>query len=142
MPVRPEPDLLKLRQSVALVGRLSDSLFRLGPFSLGLDGILSWIPGAGEVYSVIAGGVILVQGARARVPLPTLVLAGALMGGRTAISAIPLAGPAIADLLTLHRFSARLVVAAIDRRLANEDARPLPRRRPLWRTRRNPLVAA
>lgn len=142
MPVRAEPDLIALRNSVALVGRLSDSLIRLGPFSLGLDGILSWIPGAGELYSVAAAGVILVQGARARVPLPTLAMAAALMGGRTIISAIPLAGPAAADLLTLHRFSAKLVVAAIDRRLEAQGQGGAPVRQPLWRMRRGAVSPA
>jgi ethanolamine transporter EutH len=111
-------DLQSIRDSVALVGRLSDGLVRLGPLHLCLDGVLSWIPGLGELYSGAAAGFIIVQGVRARVPLATLVLAAALMGGRTLITAIPLAGAAAADLLTAHRWSARLIVAAIDRRIA------------------------
>ena len=50
---RPQPstaELVRLRDSVALVGRLSDSLVHFGPFRLGLDGVLSWIPGVGELY--------------------------------------------------------------------------------------------
>ena len=118
MSPRREPDLYALRRSVDRMGRLSDNLVRLGPFSLGLDGVLSWIPIAGEIYSAAAAAIILTQGARARVPLTTLLLAAALMGGRTVIIAIPVAGPLVADLLTLHRLSARLIVAAIDRRIA------------------------
>ena len=114
------PDLLALRRSVERVGRWSDGLIRLGPWGLGLDGVLSWIPGVGEAYSALAAAIILIQGFRARVPLPTLILAAALMAGRTAVSAIPLVGPLAADLLTLHRRSARLVTAAIDRRLADD----------------------
>jgi hypothetical protein len=114
--------LLKIRDSVALIGRLSDGLVRLGPLSLGIDGILSWVPGLGEVYSTAAGAFILIQGVRAGVPAPTLVLAGGLMLGRTAISALPLAGPLAADLLTAHRWSARLVVGAIDRKLGRPAA--------------------
>ncbi len=120
-PVRTERDLERLRDSVELVGRLSDSVVRAGPLSLGLDGVLSWVPGLGELYSVAAGGFILVQGVRAGVPAPTLALAGALMLGRTAISAVPLAGPAAADLFTAHKWSARLVSRAIDRKLAAQD---------------------
>jgi hypothetical protein len=109
--------LLKIRDSVALVGRLSDAIVRLGPLSLGLDGVLSWVPGLGEVYSTAAGAFIIIQGARAGVPAATLALAGGLMLSRTAVSAIPLAGPLAADLFTAHRWSARLVVGAIDRKL-------------------------
>ncbi len=61
---------------------------------------------------------LLIQGARARVPVSTLLVAAGLMTGRTLISAIPLAGAAASDLLAAHRWSARLIVAAIDRRIA------------------------
>lgn len=113
-----EPNLVAIRGGVERVGKLSDGLLRLGPFRLGIDGVLSWIPGIGEIYSSAAAVYLLVQGARARVPLATLALAGALMGGRTLITAIPLAGPAAADLLALHGLSARLIARAIDRRIA------------------------
>jgi hypothetical protein len=115
---RSDEQLLKIRSSVALVGRLSDSIVRLGPLSLGLDGVLSWVPGLGEIYSTAAGAFILIQGARAGVPVTTLALAGGLMLSRTAVSAIPLAGPLAADIFTAHRWSARLVIGAIDRKLA------------------------
>ncbi len=112
------PDLEKIRDSVSRIGRLSDNLVRLGPFSVGLDGVLSWVPGVGEVYSVAAAGFILVQGVRARVPVHILLACAALMASRTAVSAIPLAGPAAADFFLAHKWSARLVVHAIERKLA------------------------
>ncbi|HEY5071853.1 MAG TPA: DUF4112 domain-containing protein [Caulobacteraceae bacterium] len=118
MPFGHEPDLEAIRLSVLRMGALSDSLVKLGPFSIGLDGILDWIPGAGEIYSVAAGAFLIVQGARARVGLPTLAAAAGLMGARTLITAIPLAGPLAADLLTMHKWSARLIAKAIERRIA------------------------
>ena len=117
-----QPDLVAIRRSVKRVGKLSDGLVRLGPFRLGADAALSWIPGVGELYSGAAAIFLLVQGTRARVPLSTLVLAGALMGGRTLITAIPLAGPAAADLMALHGLSARLIARAIDKRIAANGA--------------------
>src|ERR1700712_4190579 len=93
-----QSDLKSIRDSVETVGRLSDSLLRFGPFRLGLDGVLSWIPGVGELYSSAAAVFIIVQGLRARVPLHVLVICAALMGGRTMVSAVPLAGPLAADL--------------------------------------------
>ena len=123
-------ELIRIRDSVATVGRLSDSLFRFGPLRLGVDGILSWIPGLGEVYSTVAAGFILVQGIRARVPVHILVICAALMGSRTLVSAIPLAGPVAADLFTAHRWSAKLVVGAINAMLpiADRAAASPPRR--------------
>lgn len=109
-----EPQRRALRDSVAFVGRLSDGLVRIGPFSLGLEGILSWAPGVGEAYGVLAGAFIVIQGARARVPLTTLVAATAILSLRTVASAIPLAGPAFSDVFTAHKWAAALVVRAID----------------------------
>ncbi len=63
--MKTDSELRAIRDSVSWVGRLSDSLVRFGPFSLGIDGVLSWIPGVGEVYSTLAGGFIVVQGVRA-----------------------------------------------------------------------------
>jgi hypothetical protein len=110
-------ELARIRDSVAIVGRLSDSLVRFGPFRLGVDGVLSWIPGLGEIYSTAAGAFIIVQGLRAGAPLHILVFCALLMASRTTISAIPVAGPVAADLFTAHRWSAKLVVRAIDARL-------------------------
>ena len=110
-----------IRDSVARVGRLSDGLLRLGPLRLGVDGVLSWVPGLGEIYSAGAAAFILVQGARAEVPAQTLAAAGVLLACRTAVTAVPLAGPAAADLFTAHRWAAGMIVRAIDRQLAAED---------------------
>jgi hypothetical protein len=120
-----------IRDSIARVGRLSDSLLRFGAFSIGVDGILSWIPGLGEIYSAAAAAFILVQGARAGVSVPTLAAAGALLVCRTAITAVPLAGPAAADLFTAHRWAAAMIVRAIDRQLeATQDGGARPRGAP------------
>ena len=138
MPMSP-PDRRAIRDSVARVGRLSDSLLRLGPLSLGVDGIVSWIPGLGEIYSGAAAAFILVQGARAEVPVPTLAAAGAILACRTAITAVPLAGPVAADLFTAHRWAAAMIVRAIDRRLEGEGGqRPGPERPARWWSGRLP----
>jgi hypothetical protein len=128
----PEPDLLAIRRSVATVGRLSDGLIRMGPFRLGLDGVLSWIPGVGEIYSAGAAAFIIVQGVRARVPLHVLLGCAALMGSRTVVAAVPLAGPLAADLFLAHRLSARMVVRAIDKMLPVDVLPPPPE--PWWKT--------
>jgi hypothetical protein len=113
-------ELRAIRDSVRWVGRLSDSIVRLGPFSVGVDGVLSWIPGVGEIYSTVAGVFIVLQGARAGVALPTLAMAAALLSCRTLINGVPIAGAAFADLFTAHRWAAGMIVRAIDRRLGSK----------------------
>ena len=121
---------------MALVGRLSDSLVQIGPFSLGLDGVLSWVPGLGDLYSTLAGGFIVVQGARAGVSGAVLGGAALLIGCRTVVGAVPIAGSAFADFFTAHKWAAAMIVRAIDERLG--AAAPVNRSSltPLGRDRR------
>jgi hypothetical protein len=114
---RSAAELRTIRDGVSLVGRLSDSLVRLGPFSLGIDGVLSWIPAVGEIYSVGAGAFILVQGARAGVPVAVLARAALVLGIRSLSDVVPLAGPLFADVFTAHKWAANMIVRAIDQRL-------------------------
>jgi len=114
---RTDAELRTIRDQVSLVGRLSDSIVRIGPFSLGIDGVLSWIPGVGEIYSLGAGAFILVQGARAGVPASVLAQAAFVLGIRTFGDVIPFAGPLFADVFTAHKWAANMVVRAIDQRL-------------------------
>jgi hypothetical protein len=112
-----EKTLREIRDSVAFVGRMSDGILRLGPFSIGIDGVLSWIPWIGDAYSLLAGAFIIIQGIRAGVGAPTLMFASLLLGVRTLAGSVPLAGSAFADLFTAHRWAASMIVRAIDRRL-------------------------
>jgi hypothetical protein len=121
-------ELHTIRRSVDVVGRLSDGLLRLGPFRLGAEAALSWIPGIGEAYGAAAAAFLLIQGSRAGVPLTTLAACAALMGGRTLITAVPLGGPLVADMLALHGLSARLIIKAIDAELGRRGAAPAPGR--------------
>ena len=126
---RTDPELLAIRRSVERVGRFSDGLLRIGPFRLGAEAALSWIPGVGEAYGAAAAAFLLAQGLRAGVPLSTLALCAALMGGRTLITAVPIGGPLAADALALHGLSARKIIAAIDAELARRGVQtPTPRR--------------
>ena len=129
-----EEELRSIRDGVAWVGGLSDSIVRVGPFSLGLDGLLAWVPGVGELYSAAAAAFLLGQGLRARVPAWVLLSAAGMMGLRTLVDTVPLAGAVAADLFTAHKWSAKLIVRAIDRKLGQapgdvQDDRRRARRR-------------
>lgn len=116
-----QPDLRAIRDSVAFAGRLSDGLIRIGPFNLGLDGVLAWVPGLGDVYSALAGGFIVVQGARAGVAGAVLGGAALLIGCRTVVGAVPIAGSAFADFFTAHKWAAAMIVRDIEARLGAND---------------------
>jgi hypothetical protein len=128
---RTDDELIAIRRNVERVGRFSDGLLRIGPFRLGAEAALSWIPVVGEAYGAAAAVFLLLQGLRAGAPLGTLAVCAALMGGRTLITAVPIGGPLVADALALHGHSARMIIAAIDAELTRRGATAPAR--PRWR---------
>jgi Domain of unknown function (DUF4112) len=102
------------KKAIERIARVSDNLIGIGPFGIGLDGILAWAPGLGEVYSIGAGAVLVLEGYRARVPASVLVQAGMLVSIRTLANIFPVLGGVIVDLFRGHRMAARLLVQAID----------------------------
>lgn len=66
-------DIEKIWSNVEGVKKLSDRALGIGPFGIGLDGLLTWIPVVGTVYSFSASGWLLLQATRARATPATLV---------------------------------------------------------------------
>ncbi|MDI6625488.1 MAG: DUF4112 domain-containing protein [Brevundimonas sp.] len=59
-------DIEKIWTNVEGVKKLSDRAVGIGPFGIGLDGLLTWVPVVGTVYSVGAAGWLLLQAARVK----------------------------------------------------------------------------
>jgi hypothetical protein len=95
-------DIEKIWSNVEGVKKLSDRVVGVGPFGIGLDGLLTWIPVLGTVYSVGAAGWLLVQAGQAKATPGTLMRMLAYLGLDTATTAvgevIPFA-PDVVDLL-------------------------------------------
>lgn len=113
---RSHSDLHGLRRSVERTRRLSDRVVGVGPFSLGLDGVLAWIPGVGLAYSVAAGGFLLVQAVRARAGATTLAKMAAYLVADSLTDMIPIPfAPAAADMLfTGHKWAADALLKSLD----------------------------
>ena len=65
-------DIEKIWSNVEGVKKLSDRAIGIGPFGIGLDGLLAWVPGVGLAYTVGAAGWLLVQAGRAKASPATL----------------------------------------------------------------------
>lgn len=63
-----------------------------GKFSIGLDGILGLIPGAGDVISGLISSYVIVHAHRAGIPKATLLRMVANVGIDSVVGAIPLVG--------------------------------------------------
>ncbi len=117
-----ELELHNGRQAIERIAHLSDSLIGWGPFGIGLDGMLAWVPGVGELYSIGAGAALVLQGYRARAPAGVLVAAAALVSARTLSNVFPILGGVLVDVFRGHRMAAKLLVKAIDETVYIEGA--------------------
>lgn len=95
---------------------LSDRVVGVGPWGLGVDGVLAWVPVAGTVYSLGAAALLLAEAVRAGASRATLVRMAAYLGLDSAASGVPLVGWAIDTLFTGHAFAARALQKDIERR--------------------------
>ena len=113
-------DIEKIWSNVEGVKKLSDRAVGVGPFGIGLDGLLTWIPVVGTVYSVGAAGWLLVQAAKAKATPGTLVRMIGYLGLDSATTVvgevIPFA-PDVVDLLFPgHLMAAKALQKDIEQR--------------------------
>ena len=85
-------DIENIWSNVEGVKKLSDRVIGIGPFGLGLDAMLTWVPVVGTVYTVGTGGWLMLQAMRAKATPATLARMGAYMAIDTATGTVPLAG--------------------------------------------------
>lgn len=116
------------RGAIERIGRLSDNLIGIGPVGVGLDGLLTWIPIVGAVYSLAAGAALVGLGVRAKAPITALLQVAAIVLVRSGVGEVPLAGQVVVDLFRGHKWAADLLVRAIDQTLyveaPNDPAHP------------------
>jgi hypothetical protein len=106
----------RIWRQVNLVKRASDKIIKIGPWGIGLDGVLTWIPGVGALYSVGAGGFLIAQAFRANAKGSTIAKMGALLGVDAVSSEIPLVGDAVDFFFTAHLMAANLLQRDIEER--------------------------
>jgi hypothetical protein len=92
-------DIEKIWSNVEGIKKLSDRVIGLGPFGVGLDGLLTWIPVVGTVYSLGAGGWLLMQAVRAKASPGTLLRMAGYLGIDSATTAVGEAVPFAPDVI-------------------------------------------
>jgi hypothetical protein len=88
-------DIEKIWSNVEGVKKLSDRVIGLGPFGIGLDGLLTWVPVVGTVYTVGTAGWLILQAVRAKASPATLAQMAAYMAIDTATGTVPIAGDVV-----------------------------------------------
>jgi hypothetical protein len=112
------------------IARLSDNLIPIGPWGIGLDGVLAWVPGANTLYSLGAGGLLVYEGVAAGASAGTLIRMGLYLTANSALTEIPVIGWAMDTLFRGHLMAARALQKDIARRFGPSEAPPE------WRMRR------
>ena len=107
-------DIEKIWSNVEGVKKLSDRVIGIGPFGVGLDGLVTWIPGLGIIYSVGAGAWLLFQAARAKAMPGTLMRMVGYLGVDAAASEVPLAGDVVDFLFPGHLMAAKALQKDIE----------------------------
>ncbi len=103
-------------KSAETIKGLSDRLIGIGPFGLGLDGVLSWVPVVGPLYSMGAGGLLLIQGMSGGASVFTLARMLAYVAMDTATDAVPIAGSVVDMMFPGHLMAAKALQKDIEAR--------------------------
>lgn len=103
------------------IKQLSDNLIRIGPWGIGLDGVLAWIPAANTIYSVGAGGLLLYEAVRAGAGQWTLARMAAYLVINSAMTEVPIAGWAMDTLFRAHLMAANALQKDIEARFGPVD---------------------
>lgn len=104
MPRRTIGDIEKIWTNVESVKKLSDRVVGIGPFGIGMDGLLTWIPVVGTAYTLGAAGWLMVQAVRAKAAPGTVVRMAGYLGldsVTTAVGEVPFLDfvPSVVDVL-------------------------------------------
>jgi hypothetical protein len=117
------------------IKKLSDNLVGIGPWGLGLDGVLAWVPIAGTVYSLGSGVLLLYEGVQAHAAPWTLTRMAAYMVANSTMSGVPVIGWAMDTLFRGQAMAAK----ALQKDIVARHGRPEPViDAPSWRSMARP----
>lgn len=103
-------------RNAARIKRLSDNLISLGPWGIGLDGVLAWIPAANTLYSVGAGGLLIYEAVKAGASNWTLARMALYLVANSAMTEVPVLGWAMDTLFRGHFMAATALQKDIEAR--------------------------
>lgn len=86
-------------KSAETVKKLSDRVIGFGPFGVGLDGLLAWIPGAGLIYSAGAAIYLLYLAVRSGASFTAVAKMAGVLGVDVLMSGVPL--PLVPDIVDM-----------------------------------------
>lgn len=107
-------DIEKIWSNVEGIKKLSDRVVGIGPFGVGMDGLLTWVPIVGTAYTVGAAGWLLYQARQAQASTMTIAKMVGYLAFDTATGAVPIAGDVVDTLFPGHLMAARALQKEIE----------------------------
>jgi len=90
-----EPEVLAARDPFAVkLAHLMDDAIRIGPYSIGLDGLLGLVPGFGDIAGALIAMLIVMRAAQAGIPRVAIARMVTNIAIDTFVGSIPLFGDA------------------------------------------------
>lgn len=114
MAARTVGDIERIWSNVEGVKKLSDRIVGIGPFGIGLDGVLTWVPLVGTAYAVGTAGWLLYQGRQARASPATIARMFGYLALDAATGTVPIVGNAVDTLFPGHLMAARALQKEIE----------------------------
>ena len=116
-----ELDIHNVVANIEQARRASDKWIGIGPFGIGLDGVLAFVPVVGQFYTAGAAVYMLAQGVKARASGITLLQSGSLFLVDLAIGMVPVAGSIPDALLCSSLWAGWLLKRDISRTIYTAD---------------------
>ncbi len=107
-------DIEKVWSRVEGVRKLSDRVIGIGPWGVGMDGLLTWIPLVGGAYSVGAGALLFASAFQAKASPSTLAKMAAYLVFDVATTEVPVVGSAVDFFFVGHQFAGRALQKDIE----------------------------
>ncbi len=107
-------DIEKIWSNVEGIKKLSDRVVGIGPFGIGMDGLLTWVPIVGTAYTVGAAGWLLYQARQAKASTGTIAKMVGYLAFDTATGTVPIAGDIVDTLFPGHLMAARALQKEIE----------------------------
>lgn len=121
-------ELHNIRKNVEQIKKLSDNIVGVGPFGVGMDTALNFLPDIGKVnpgvaYSGLAGALLVLQGIRARAAPMILIQMSAILVVDTLAPLFGKAGAVADALFTGHKWAADMLLKHMEETIYFEGTR-------------------
>ena len=111
-----------------LIKKVSDRWVGLGPFGIGLDTFLAFVPGAGVVYGLGAGGLLIYHAVKSKASPFTIVRMAAYLAIDAGTGTVPLVGYAVDALFPGQLMAAKALQRDIEQRFGAPTDAPVKER--------------